>query len=152
MESTDNKNKRDDRIGMSMMMNCGMRATIINYRTCNDIDVQFKDGIIVKHKKFKCFQKGEIMNPNWSKNKREGMSLMMNCGMKATITKYSKAHDINIQFEDGTIIKHQNFRKFQNGQIAYPNLWKNRREGMSLMMNCIVVQLSRQKSKTFIMN
>lgn len=91
MESTDNKNKRDDRIGMSMMMNCGMRATIINYRTCNDIDVQFKDGIIVKHKKFKCFQKGEIMNPNWSKNKREGMSLMMNCGMKATITKYSKA-------------------------------------------------------------
>ena len=136
MESTDNKNKRDDRIGMSMMMNCGMRATIINYRTCNDIDVQFKDGIIVKHKKFKCFQKGEIMNPNLWKNRREGMSLMMNCGMKATITKYSKAHDINIQFEDGTIIKHQNFRKFQNGQIAYPNLWKNRREGMSLMMNC----------------
>ena len=83
MESTDNKNKRDDRIGMSMMMNCGMRATIINYRTCNDIDVQFEDGTIVKHKGFGAFQKRNIKNPNVSiKDKRIGTSLMMNCGMR----------------------------------------------------------------------
>lgn len=31
MESTDNKNKRDDRKGMSLMMNCGMEAMIIEY-------------------------------------------------------------------------------------------------------------------------
>lgn len=136
MESTDNKNKRDDRIGMSMMMNCGMRATIINYRTCNDIDVQFKDGIIVKHKKFKCFQKGEIMNPNLWKNRREGMSLMMNCGMKAKIIKYENSMDIDVQFEDGTIVKHKGFGAFQKGGISNPNLLKNKREGTSLKMNC----------------
>lgn len=123
MESTDNKNKRDDRIGMSMMMNCGMRATIINYRTCNDIDVQFKDGIIVKHKKFKCFQKGEIMNPNWSKNKREGMSLMMNCGMKATIINYRNTSDIDVQFEDGYIIRHTTYYAFSNRAVNNPKAY-----------------------------
>lgn len=77
MESTDNKNKRDDRIGMSLMMNCGMEAMIIEYRYARDIDVQFKDGTIVKNRTFGCFQKGEIANPS-IKAKRNMTSLSSN--------------------------------------------------------------------------
>ena len=124
-----------------MMMNCGMRATIINYRTCNDIDVQFKDGIIVKHKKFKCFQKGEIMNPNISmvktnplKDERKGMSLMMNCGMEAMIIEYRYARDIDVQFKDGTIVKNRTFGCFQKGEIANPSI-KAKRNMTSLSSN-----------------
>ena len=57
---------KDKRIGTSLMMNCGMRATIIEYRNSCDIDIQFEDGTIVKNKEFKSFQKGEIMNTNIS--------------------------------------------------------------------------------------
>lgn len=57
MESTDNKNKRDDRKGMSLMMNCGMEAMIIEYRYARDIDVQFKDGTIVKNRTLDVFKK-----------------------------------------------------------------------------------------------
>lgn len=46
------------------MMSCGMKATIIAYRNCNDIDVQFEDGTIVKHKRIGNFRGGHIANPN----------------------------------------------------------------------------------------
>ena len=142
-----------NRKGTTLMMNCGMKATILEYRNRTNIDVQFEDGTIVKHREFKDFQKGQIANPNQVKEKkkttkckkkitkrnpfkeREGMSLTMNCGMKATIIEYHNSHDIDIQFEDGTIAKHRNFGSFKKGQIANPNQVKER-EGMTLMMNC----------------
>lgn len=37
------------KIGWSIKMSCGQRATIINIKNENDIDVQFDDGSIVKH-------------------------------------------------------------------------------------------------------
>lgn len=58
------KSIKNERIGISMMMNCGMKATIIAYRNCNDIDVQFEDGTIVKHKRIGNFRGGHIANPN----------------------------------------------------------------------------------------
>ena len=46
------------------MMNCVMKATIIAYRNSQDIDVQFEDGTIVKHKRIGNFRGGHIANPN----------------------------------------------------------------------------------------
>lgn len=133
-----------NRVGMTLMMNCGMKAKIIKYENSMDIDVQFEDGTIVKHKGFGAFQKRNIKNPNVSiKDKRIGTSLMMNCGMRATIIEYRNSCDIDIQFEDGTCIKHKRFENFQRGKIMNPNIsmvktnpLKDERKGMSLMMNC----------------
>ena len=114
---------KDKRKGMSLMMNCDMKATIIAYRNSQDIDIQFEDGIIVKHKAFDSFQKGKIANPNISiKDKRIGQSLMMSCGMKATIIAYRNCNDIDVQFEDGTIVKHKRIGNFRGGHIANPNI------------------------------
>lgn len=52
------------RKGMSMIMECGMIATIIDYRSHNDIDILFEDGTIVKHRSFYNFAQGKIVNPN----------------------------------------------------------------------------------------
>ena len=132
---------KDKRIGMSLTMNCGMKATIIDYRNSQDIDVQFEDGTIVEHIAFARFKKGELKKS--IKDKRIGMSLTMNCGMKATIIDYHNCSDINVQFEDGTVVKHRAFAQFKNKQIANPNILiirpnplKDKRKGMSLMMNC----------------
>lgn len=58
------KSIKNERIGISMMMNCGMKATIIAYRQYSDIDIQFEDGTIVKHKRIGNFRGGHIANPN----------------------------------------------------------------------------------------
>lgn len=57
------KSIKNERIGISMMMNCGMKATIIAYRQYSDIDIQFEDGTIVKHKRYDHFKTGAIKFP-----------------------------------------------------------------------------------------
>lgn len=45
-------------------MKNGMQCTIITYRNASNIDVQFEDGTIVKHKRIGNFRGGHIANPN----------------------------------------------------------------------------------------
>ena len=49
-----------DRLGETKMMNCGMKATIVQYGRYEDIDVRFEDGSMVEHKAYSAFKKGEI--------------------------------------------------------------------------------------------
>lgn len=48
-----------------------------------------------------------------------GMTLMMNCGMEATVIEDFGYKNITIQFEDGVIRKHRAKDKFLNGKIAH---------------------------------
>ena len=69
-----------DRLGETRMMNCGMEATIIQYKNAMDIDVRFEDGSVVEHKAYGNFKRGGIVNPNiraFVKN-RLGETRMMN--------------------------------------------------------------------------
>ena len=81
-----------DRLGETWMMNCGMKATIIQYKNAMDIDVRFEDGAVAEHKVYGAFKKGKIANQNIkaSAENRLGETRMMNCGMKATIIRYGK--------------------------------------------------------------
>ena len=45
---------------------------------------------------------------------------MMNCGMETTIIRYNTAKDIDIRFEDGTVVEHRTYNSFKNGTIAHP--------------------------------
>ena len=111
-------------LGETRMMNCGMKATIIRYGGCNDIDVRFEDGTIVKHRTYDQFKKGSIAHPNTkvSAKDRLGETRMMNCGMKATIIRYGKCMDIDVRFEDGAVVKHKRYSTFEKGEIAHPSL------------------------------
>ena len=124
------------RVGEYRKMNCGMDATIIKYRSCTDIDIQFKDDTIVQHRTYYEFQKGRIVNPNLFKAKRIGECQKMNCGMMATIIAYQSSADIDIQFKDGTIIQHRTYAEFKKGNIANPNSFKAKRIGECRKMNC----------------
>jgi hypothetical protein len=42
------------------MMNCGMRATVIEDFGCNDITVKFEDGLIRKHIRRDKFREGKV--------------------------------------------------------------------------------------------
>ena len=130
----------EDRLGETRMMNCGMEATIIQYNTNKDIDVRFKDGTLVKHRQYREFKKSEIANPNIkaSAENRLGETKMMNCGMEATIIRYSRRDDIDVRFEDGTVIEHRQYNQFERGNIANPNFKASAKNyfGETRMMNC----------------
>ena len=129
-----------DRLGETRMMNCGMEATIIQYKNAMDIDVRFEDGSVVEHKAYGNFKRGGIVNPNiraFVKN-RLGETRMMNCGMKATIIRYGNNGDIDVRFEDRTIAKRKGYGDFKKGKIANPNIKTSaeNRLGETRMMNC----------------
>jgi hypothetical protein len=60
------KNLREERIGETQINNQGLKMTIIEYRSNIDIDVQFEDGTILKHKTYNKFKhQHNIMNYNY---------------------------------------------------------------------------------------
>ena len=127
-----------NRLGETRMMNCGMEATIIRYGGVRDIDVCFKDGTVAEHKVYNAFEKGNIAHPSTTAKARLGETRMMNCGMEATIIRYGKYIDIDVRFEDGTVVKHKSYGKFKKGEIANPNIktFTEVRLGETRMMNC----------------
>lgn len=130
----------EDRLGETRMMKCGMEATIIRYNRCDNINVRFEDGAVVKHRKYREFKKGEIANPNIkaSAENRLGETKMMNCGMEATIIQYKNAMDIDVRFEDGSMVEHKAYSAFKKGEIANPNIKASAKNcfGETRMMNC----------------
>ena len=109
---------KTNRLGETRMMNCGMEATIIRYGKYSDIDVRFEDGVIVEHKRYRAFENGNIANPNF--NPRLGETKMMNCGMEATIIRYNTGKDIDVRFEDETVVEHRGYGNFKTGGITHP--------------------------------
>ena len=124
------------RLGETRMMNCGMEATITRYENNMDIDVRFEDGTVAKRKAYSAFKKGSIVNQNF--NSRLNEAKMMNCGMKATIIRYGRYTDIDVRFEDGTVMKHRGYGDFKKGEIANSNIktFAETRLGETRMMNC----------------
>ncbi len=112
-------------IGETILQNCGMKAICIAYRKSDDIDVKFEDGTVVYHRQKSSFLRGGIDNPNYDKISCLGQTLLQNCGMKATCIAYRKAKDIDVQFEDGTIVRNRVRYDFVNGKIGHPNINHN---------------------------
>lgn len=58
------KNHIGERIGEKREMNCGSVGRIIEYRNAEDIDIDFGEGRIARHKKYANFVKGSIRIPS----------------------------------------------------------------------------------------
>ena len=118
---------KDARIGETAIAHNGMKMTIIDYRNTMDVDVQFEDGTIKKHKSYSDFKNGRVHNPNMItmrknplRDARIGETATAKNGMKMTIIAYRKYKDIDVQFEDGAIRKHVHYKCFQKGAIRHP--------------------------------
>lgn len=53
------------------------------------------------------------------------MIIEQKCGLKATCIEYCGCHDIDVQFEDGTIVYNKNKQAFLNRNIKHPNINAN---------------------------
>ena len=90
----------------------------------NHITVKFKDGTIVKDRKYEDFIHGAIGKPGIPqlrrtlKNERLWTEKIMRNGMKAKIVRYGSANDIDIKFSNGTIVMHKTYANFCSGSVA----------------------------------
>jgi len=135
------KNRREERVGQTNRAKMGMMMTIIVYRDCNDIDIQFEDGMVVWHKRYRDFLIGEIAHPTLSTHrsvspatriKRIGETNKSNrTGMLMTITEYRGCNDIDVMLADGTLVEHCTYTSFTRGQIAPPEYQETYRLGES---------------------
>ena len=123
---------KSSRVGQTSVAHNGMLMTILEYRGTKDIDVQFEDGTIVKNTTYQSFKIGSIKNPNFVKlaSVRVGEEKIANNGQKMKIVAYRGINDIDIQFEDGTVVVHRPYNYFKTGQIANPNFSKIEQNAM----------------------
>lgn len=110
----------EKRLGEMRMMSCGIYATIINYKNCNNIDVRFEDGVVVYNTKYTLFKTGKIKHPVLGKInvKHLGETRRMRNGKMATIIRYRGYNDIDVQFEDGFIAEKKQYSAFKRGLIS----------------------------------
>ena len=137
---------KDQRLGESKTMNNGQKATIVKYVSSNNVDVRFEDGSIRSGVSYSAFHCGSVAHPNdvviavKDPTLRLNESKVMNNGMRATIIEYRNAHDIDVQFDDGTVRKGLSYSQFKNKNVvpyyqtrAYI---KQQRIGETKMMKC----------------
>lgn len=120
-----------NRVGeKSIHKSTGQEMTLIAYRSCKDVDILFEDGSILKNRTYHNFKVGSVRHPNIRTRKpgkylgheRIGETKVANCGKLMTIIKYRCAQDLDVQFEDGVIVRHRAYSRFRKGQIAHPNM------------------------------
>ena len=122
------------RVGETNLANNGQQMKIVKYRSATDIDIQFEDGTVVEHKTYSAFKKGEVINPSiqWangfpSSGSRVGETNRAVNGQCMTLITYRSAADIDVQFEDGTIVCNTSYKNFKRGAIRNPNLYHTMR-------------------------
>ena len=115
-------NKLKDRAGETRLNNKGYKVTILNYHDYNNVDIIFEDGTILYNKSYGNFVKGTIAHPNSkSSNFRIGEENIANNGLSMKIIHWRTRLDIDIQFEDGTVVKNKTYYNFKKGVIGHPN-------------------------------
>lgn len=114
---------KEQRVGQVGVNNQGEKMTIIVYRNCKNIDIQFENGTIVVNRNYTCFVEGSIKNPNTKDYRivdKTGEIKCNNQGEKMTIIAYRKSDDIDIQFEDNVIVTNKSYYDFKRGMIKHP--------------------------------
>lgn len=95
--------------------------TVIRFNTSLDLDVMFEDGTVIRNKSYDNFKKGLIYNPSRLEIKRLNETKINNQGLLMKIIDYRNCTDLDIQFEDGTIVKNRAYKEFNNGCVSNPN-------------------------------
>lgn len=106
-----------NRIGETTVANNKQLMMIVEYKNANDIIVEFNDELHTRVKTtYKSFCKGNVKNPNFHK----GETAIASNGMNITIKEYHNSKNVDVEFDDGTIVKRKTYQQFKSGQIRHP--------------------------------
>ena len=108
-----------DRIGETNNASNGEKITIIEYFGRKNITVQFEDGTILHNCDYSKFKAGKIFKPIDYQLRLNETNKASN-GQIIKIVAYRSATDIDVEFEDKTIVN-TTYRSFKIGYVKNPN-------------------------------
>lgn len=125
------------RIGETSLSKDGILLTITKYNNCADMEVTAASGEVFTHQNYTRFINHKISVHSVA-DTRVGEQQRSNKGQTMTIIAYRGIYDIDVQFEDGTVVTHKTYKNFKKGMIANPNyrLTNEKYLGMSKKMKC----------------
>ena len=120
-----------EHVGLTRQNKYGQKVTIIAYRGCTDIDVEFDDGEKAYHRYFFAFNSGDLVSSAklaeirqrklQEKAKGKEQMVMSHYGLKMWVKEYHNCEDVDIEFETGYVNKHKQHKRFLKGrQIGHP--------------------------------
>ena len=117
-------NRVVSRIGETNIATNGMQIRIIKYRNSDDVDIEFEDGVVVTHRAYRSFKTGKLAHPTKSRadyiqESRIGQENTNYLGQHFKIIAYRDSCDLDVQFDNGAIIRHRKYFEFKTGKIRY---------------------------------
>ena len=127
-----------------------MSMEIIAYRNSDDIDVKFEDGSIARNKAMSSFNSGKIAPPNRLQIKYCNMHVLANNGLYMRVKEYRSQKDIDIEFEDNTVVRNKAVNDFLKGRIGHPAIPKqlSQRKGTTGKIGDFILLKVVNKSKS----
>lgn len=116
--------KFNDRVGEIGYNKQGVKMEIIEYIDCFNLTVIFEDGFVVKNRSYQEFKNGGIYNRNFPRSNvksKLGEKNINSQGCKMEIVRYFNNKDMDVLFEDGTLLKNITSKHFKDGSIRNPN-------------------------------
>lgn len=128
--------KRSKRVGERHSSYTGNHTMeIVEYYNAGNCTVMFEDGTFRDHVAYANVVSGRVAHPDNRRNKtvmghvkkyqtvkRLGKKKTMANGMLAEIIGYESSYDVDVLFEDGTVIKHCYYSSFSHGELG--TRWK----------------------------
>lgn len=109
------------RVGKSVMQSCGLEATIIQYNNYDNILIRFSNGV-EKPCSYGNFIRGQVAwEQPLSPKVHIGEENTAHNGQKMKITDVKDLHNMDVLFEDGTIVHNVCYQAFKNGHVKNPN-------------------------------
>lgn len=130
-----------DYVGESRIMNNGLRATCIAFRSRDDCDFEFENGVIRKNVKWNSFIRNKLGLKSVKELNKDanikGLRRQMKSGEFATCIEYRNNADIDVVFDDGTVLYNKTKQCFMNGDFVNPNsISRFSLIGVEKTMNC----------------
>ena len=118
----------------------GRKCKIIEAKNFNDVSIQFEDKTCLYHITYRSLRQNNFLYGRHKSHKSAshlGETYLTNCKIYVTIIRENGSNDIDVQFEDGAIVKHTTYSNLLKGNVAHPKTKaKNKYLGLTKMMNC----------------
>ena len=114
------------RVGETICNNKGQMMSIIAYNSSDDITVQFATGEIRQHVTYAAFRNGSVspipVHTNYTEKDALHQTRIAKNGQRMTVTGFRRSYDIDITFEDGTVVHGVRYTDFLRGHVRNPSI------------------------------
>lgn len=113
---------KEDRIGKKFNLSNGDVAEIIDYNGAFDVTVKLSSGLILSNISYQSLVKGcnITLRSKGIISKYLNSVIMMSNGLRARILNYRTSKDIDVEFEDGVVVKNRYLKCFKEGATKHP--------------------------------